>query len=80
MEIEHGRRRGEEMQDAAVTVCEAGLKPWSAAGTAERQAWVAGLVEQGLFGERTRPDFARSADFRTEADRILAHLKSTKTR
>lgn len=77
--IEHGRRRGEELQEAAATVCEAGLKPWSAAGTAERQTWVAGLADQGLFGDRKDPDFARSTDFRTEADRILAHLKrSTK--
>jgi hypothetical protein len=58
----------------AQTVREAGLEPWSAAGTAERQAWVADLADEGLFGVRGEPGFARSADWRTEADRLLAHL------
>jgi len=39
--IEHGRRRAEEVREVAETVREAGLTPWSAQGTAERQAWVA---------------------------------------
>ncbi len=88
--IEHGRRRSEEMREAAVTVREAGLEPFSAAGTAERQAHIADLAEladradraalpdladladAGVFGARGAPGFARSADWRTEADRILA--------
>jgi 3-hydroxyisobutyrate dehydrogenase-like beta-hydroxyacid dehydrogenase len=69
--IEHGRRRSEEVREVAVTVQEAGLTPWSAAGTAERQAWVADLADAGLFGPKGTKDFARSADWRTEADRIL---------
>ena len=73
--IEHGRRRSEEVREVAVTVQEAGLTPWSAAGTAERQAWVADLADNGLFGVRGTPGFARSADWRLEADRMLAHLK-----
>jgi 3-hydroxyisobutyrate dehydrogenase-like beta-hydroxyacid dehydrogenase len=74
--IEHGRRRSEEVREVAVTVQEAGLEPWSAAGTAERQAWVADLADAGLFGARGEPGFARSSDWRTEADRILASLAS----
>lgn len=70
--IEHGRRRSEEVREVAVTVREAGLQPWSASGTAERQAWVADLADAGVFGARGEPGFARSADWRTEADRILA--------
>jgi len=70
--IEHGRRRSEEVREVAQTVREAGLEPWSAGGTAERQAWVADLADAGLFGERGSKGFARSADWRTEADRILA--------
>ncbi len=73
--IEHGRRRSEEVREVAETVREAGLEPWSAAGTAERQAWMADLADEGLFGARGSPGFARSADWRTEADRILQHLK-----
>jgi 3-hydroxyisobutyrate dehydrogenase-like beta-hydroxyacid dehydrogenase len=69
--IEHGRRRSEEVREVAQTVREAGLEPWSAAGTAERQAWVADLADAGLFGPRGGPGFARSADWRTEADRLL---------
>lgn len=73
--IEHGRRRSEEVREVAETVREAGLTPWSAAGTAERQAWVADLADQGLFGPKGTKEFARSPDWRTEADRILAHVK-----
>ncbi|MCP1778599.1 3-hydroxyisobutyrate dehydrogenase-like beta-hydroxyacid dehydrogenase [Bradyrhizobium japonicum] len=44
--IEHGRRRAEEVREVAETVREAGLTPWSAQGTAERQAWVADLADE----------------------------------
>jgi 3-hydroxyisobutyrate dehydrogenase-like beta-hydroxyacid dehydrogenase len=74
--IEHGRRRSEEVREVAVTVREAGLEPWSAAGTAERQAWVADLADAGLFGAKGSTGFARSADWRVEADRVLARLKA----
>jgi 3-hydroxyisobutyrate dehydrogenase-like beta-hydroxyacid dehydrogenase len=72
--IEHGRRRSEELREVAETVREIGLVPWSAQGTAERQAWVADLADAGLFGQRGSPGFARSADWRTEADRILSSV------
>jgi 3-hydroxyisobutyrate dehydrogenase-like beta-hydroxyacid dehydrogenase len=74
--IEHGRRRSEEVREVAETVREIGLEPWSSQGTAERQAWVADLADEGLFGERGSTSFVRSADWRTEADRILADIKS----
>ncbi|MDO9093694.1 MAG: DUF1932 domain-containing protein [Rubrivivax sp.] len=70
--IEHGRRRGEEMQEAARTVRDAGLTPLSAAGTAQRDTWVAEQGDAGVFGTRGAPGFARSEDWRQEADRILA--------
>jgi 3-hydroxyisobutyrate dehydrogenase-like beta-hydroxyacid dehydrogenase len=73
--IEHGRRRSEEVREVAQTVREAGLEPWSAAGTAERQAWVADLADAGLFGAKGTKDFARSADWRIEADRIISEVK-----
>jgi 3-hydroxyisobutyrate dehydrogenase-like beta-hydroxyacid dehydrogenase len=69
--IEHGRRRAEEMLEAAHTVREVGLEPWSASATAQRQAWVAGLVEQGVLGDPARKKSQRR-DWRVEADRILA--------
>ena len=73
--IEHGRRRAEEVREVAETVREIGLTPWSAQGTAERQAWVADLADEGLFGTKGTRTFARSPDWRTEADRILAARK-----
>jgi 3-hydroxyisobutyrate dehydrogenase-like beta-hydroxyacid dehydrogenase len=73
--IEHGRRRSEEVREVAETVREAGLTPWSSQGTAERQGWVADLADEGLFGAKGTADFARSADWRTEADRILGAIK-----
>ena len=72
--IEHGRRRSEEVREVAETVREAGLTPWSAQGTAERQAWIADLADEGLFGQKGTKTFARSPDWRTEADRILASI------
>lgn len=78
--IEHGRRRAEEVREVAQTVCEAGLQPWSASGTAERQAWVADLADAGVFGQRGEAGFARSADWRTEADRLLAAVAQERQR
>jgi 3-hydroxyisobutyrate dehydrogenase-like beta-hydroxyacid dehydrogenase len=72
--IEHGRRRSEEVREVAETVREAGLTPWSAQGTAERQAWIADLADEGLFGRKGTAAFARSPDWRSEADRILANV------
>jgi len=74
--IEHGRRRGEEMHEAAATVREAGLDAWSAEATAARQDWMASLAEAGTFGPRGEAGFARSADWRLEADRLLQHARS----
>ena len=62
------------MREVAETVREIGLEPWSASGTAERQAWVADLADAGLFGVKGTKGFARSADWRVEADRILARV------
>jgi 3-hydroxyisobutyrate dehydrogenase-like beta-hydroxyacid dehydrogenase len=72
--IEHGRRRGEEMQEAARTVRDTGLQALSAQGTAQRDTWVAEQGDAGVFGTRGTPGFARSQDWRLEADRILATL------
>ena len=68
--IQHGRRRAEEMREAAQTVREAGLEPWSAAGTAQRQAFIADLADAGALGERE----AARTDWRLDADRILATI------
>lgn len=69
--IQHGRRRAEEMREVAVTVHEAGLSPFSASGTADRQAFVADLADEGTFGDKTQ----KRRVWRDEADRILAARK-----
>jgi 3-hydroxyisobutyrate dehydrogenase-like beta-hydroxyacid dehydrogenase len=66
--IQHGRRRAEEMVEAAATVRETGLEPWSAAGTAQRQAWTADQAAAGVLG-------TPSGDWRQHADRLLARLR-----
>jgi 3-hydroxyisobutyrate dehydrogenase-like beta-hydroxyacid dehydrogenase len=76
--IEHGRRRSEEMREVAVTVRDSGLEPWAATAIAERQAWVADLADAGAFGLRGSDGFARSADFRTEADRVLQNVQGAR--
>jgi 3-hydroxyisobutyrate dehydrogenase-like beta-hydroxyacid dehydrogenase len=73
--IQHGRRRAEEMREAAETVREIGLEPWSASGTASRQAWVADLADTGLLGDKS----AQRNDWRADADLILSTLKPDET-
>jgi hypothetical protein len=63
---QHGRRRAEEMREAALTVREAGLDPHMAAASAERQDAVAAVTARGAF-TGLQPD----ADWRDYADRIL---------
>ncbi|HKT81840.1 MAG TPA: DUF1932 domain-containing protein [Vicinamibacterales bacterium] len=63
--IRHGKRRAEEMREAAATVREAGLEPLCATAIAERQAWVADLARRGAFD-----DANPASDWRTLADSI----------
>ncbi|WP_062288419.1 DUF1932 domain-containing protein [Demequina phytophila] len=39
--LQHGVRRAEEMEEAAATVADAGVEPWMASATVERQRWAA---------------------------------------
>jgi 3-hydroxyisobutyrate dehydrogenase-like beta-hydroxyacid dehydrogenase len=72
---QHGRRRAEEMREAAVTVREAGLDPHMAAATAERQDAVARSGAQGAF-----TGLDASTDWRPFADRILELLAVDESR
>ena len=47
--VQHGKRRAEEMREAAVTVREAGTDPTMASAIADRQAAVAALAADGTF-------------------------------
>ena len=49
--IQHGRRRAEEMREAAVTVNDVGVAPRMATATAEVQQWIATLRADGVFAD-----------------------------
>ena len=63
--VQHGRRRAEEMREAAVTVADAGSTPRMAAATADLQAWIAALAAAGVFSGTAPED-----GWRELADRI----------
>jgi 3-hydroxyisobutyrate dehydrogenase-like beta-hydroxyacid dehydrogenase len=54
----HGRRRAEEMHEAARTVDEAGLEPLSASATAARQGWAAEIAARTPADALSAPDLA----------------------
>lgn len=49
--VQHGKRRAEEMREAANTVKEAGFEPLMTAAIANKQQWVADQAAAGLFAE-----------------------------
>ena len=70
--VQHGRRRSEEMREAAATVDGAGIDPHMATATADLQGWIAGLRAAGAFdsaapdaGWRELADAVSNADRRT---------------
>ncbi len=68
----HGKRRAEEMREVAVTVREAGLEPWMASATAERQDWMG--RQKGPLG---LDKLGKDANWREYADKLLAGRKSS---
>ena len=63
----HGKRRAEEMREAAAMVDDDGFSPSMAAETARRQQFVADLAAGGAFA-----GIAGDADWRAYVDRVLA--------
>ncbi len=47
--VQHGKRRAEEMREAANTVREAGFEPFMATAIADKQQWVADCAKAGVF-------------------------------
>ena len=64
---QHGKRRAEEMHEAAHTVREAGLAPWMAAAIAEKHNEVAQYSAVGTFD-----GLPKGAPWQDYADRLLA--------
>jgi 3-hydroxyisobutyrate dehydrogenase len=63
--VQHGRRRSEEMREAAVTVGDAGMASRMAAATADLQGWIASLRAEGAFAAA-----AEDAGWRELADLV----------
>jgi 3-hydroxyisobutyrate dehydrogenase-like beta-hydroxyacid dehydrogenase len=68
--VQHGKRRAEEMREAANTVREAGFEPLMTAAIAEKQQWVAELAAAGVFRE-----VPKGAGWQEYADRLLGARK-----
>jgi 3-hydroxyisobutyrate dehydrogenase-like beta-hydroxyacid dehydrogenase len=66
--VQHGKRRAEEMREAANTVSEAGFEPLMTQATAAKQQWVADLAAKGVFD-----GIASEAPWQAYADRLIAH-------
>jgi 3-hydroxyisobutyrate dehydrogenase-like beta-hydroxyacid dehydrogenase len=47
--MQHGRRRAEEMREAAATVGDTGIAPRMTTATADVQGWIAMLRAEGAF-------------------------------
>jgi 3-hydroxyisobutyrate dehydrogenase-like beta-hydroxyacid dehydrogenase len=65
--VQHGKRRAEEMREAANTVREAGFAPIMTASIADKQQWVADQAAAGVFR-----DVPKDARWQEYADRLLA--------
>ena len=70
--VQHGKRRAEEMREAANTVREAGFAPIMTASIADKQQWVADQAAAGVFR-----DVAKDAHWQEYADRLLAARPKT---
>lgn len=68
--VQHGKRRAEEMREAANTVREAGFEPFMAGAIADKQQWVA---DQAAAGEFKAVD--KGARWQDYADALLAARK-----
>jgi len=69
---QHGKRRAEEMREAANTVREAGFEPWMADAIASKHDWVASQNRDGAFD-----GLPKGASWQQFADRLIARLART---
>ncbi len=67
--VQHGKRRAEELREAARTVHEAGFAPTMAGAIAEKQDEVARLAREGVFD-----GLAADAPWEAYADRLIARM------
>jgi 3-hydroxyisobutyrate dehydrogenase-like beta-hydroxyacid dehydrogenase len=65
--VQHGKRRAEEMREAANTVQEAGFPPFMAQAIADKQQWVADQAALGVFN-----GLGKEATWQDYADRLIS--------
>ena len=65
--VQHGKRRAEEMREAANTVQEAGFPPFMAQAIADKQQWVADQAALGSFD-----GLGKEATWQDYADRLIS--------
>ena len=70
--VQHGKRRAEEMREAANTVQEAGFPPFMAQAIADKQQWVADQAARGVFD-----GLGKDATWQDYADRLTAVFPRT---
>jgi len=68
--VQHGKRRAEEMREAANTVDEAGFEPFMGRAIADKQQWVADQATAGVFKE-----IDKGATWQEYADRLIEARK-----
>jgi len=73
--VQHGKRRAEEMREAAVAVADAGVTPRMAQATADVHSWIATLRAEGVFATA-----AADADWRELARLIMRETEEQPSR
>ena len=68
--VQHGKRRAEEMREAANTVKEAGFEPFMSVAIADKQQWVSDRALDGVF-----EGLGKDARWQEYADRLIADSK-----
>jgi 3-hydroxyisobutyrate dehydrogenase-like beta-hydroxyacid dehydrogenase len=68
--VQHGKRRAEEMREAANTVQEAGFEPLMAAAIAAKQQWVSDRARDDVFN-----GLSKDARWQDYADRLIGDSK-----
>lgn len=87
--VQHGKRRAEEMCEAANTVTEAGFEPFMALAIANKHQWVADQAPAGVFAPLAKnakdaeehqkapnPKIAKDTSWQAYADCLLAAMPS----
>jgi 3-hydroxyisobutyrate dehydrogenase-like beta-hydroxyacid dehydrogenase len=72
--VQHGKRRAEEMREAARTVQEAGFEPLMTRSIADKQQWVADQAKAGVFKDVPK-EAVQNGDWQAYADALLAARK-----